>query len=258
MRKVWLSSIDYPKENVQKIIGILKTYGIAADGHFWEDNLEKFSWIKPRREILDKNIPLWIILTSANALQKPSIRYGLTMLTASIQAQRGIAFPILILQTDKNLINPDSLTTLLNGVDILSVENSVLGAKIVAKLHTPTKKRVSPYRLDVYGIEGIGQWFEIGPVAQTWKGAMFGVFGAQILLHAVGPSGQLPEKSTLQYPMQGLEVEVGEKKFITWAVQNELPPAHSYYIKVEGSPKTVLFSPFSQDDDTEAFIVNLQ
>ncbi len=258
MKKIWISSIDGKKNKVQSIMTMLKTYGLGADGHFWEDNLDTFSWIKPRKEILDQSINMWVILASNKSLQNPSIRYGLTMLTLSIQAHRGLAFPILILQTAKETINPETLTTPLRDVTILEADNPSLGAKLVTKLHTPIQKQSADYYLDIYAIDRIGQWFEVGPISQTWKGVMFGVTNADISLHAVGPKGQLPEKSTLNYPMQGLEVEVGERKFTAWAVQNELQPDTSYYIKINGNPDAVLFSQFSPEDSTEAFIINLQ
>lgn len=258
MKKVWLSATDASQDAVRKIMSTLKTYGLDVDGHFWEDNLDKHAWIKPRKEMLDKKISLWIIVGSAKSLESFSIRYGLTLLAISLQATLEAPIPIVILQTDKEPLAPEDLPAPLSGVDILPADSRTAGAKIVAKLHLPLKKQPSPYRLDVYAMEGIGQWFEVGPPPDdSWQGAIFGVCGAEIKLHAVGVSGQLPEKSVLNYPMQGLELEAAGRKFTAWAVQNPLPSGFSYYVKVEGTPSAILFCPFAQEDDTEAHLIIL-
>jgi hypothetical protein len=258
MKKIWLSSLNSSKEEVQKTMASLQKYGLAVDGHFWQDDLDKMTWTAPRQAILDKNTNLWAIIASAEDLLSPSNRYGLSMLALTVQAAKGLDFPIIILQNAGETVSADTLPTPLADCDILSLNNPAYGAKIVARLHKQVKGTHPPYRLDVYGIAQIGQWFEIGPRVGTWSGALFGTSDAGPCLHTVGKSGQLPEKSVLNFPQRGLEIELQGRKFAAWAVQNDLDSESSYYVKVDGHPDSIPFSPYSSAEEAEVFVLKLK
>ncbi len=257
-KKIWLSALKCPEEMVQSVIGKLQSYGLAADGHFFEDDLGKMTWAAPRRQLLNSSISMWLLLSSAESLRQPSFRYGLAMLALAVQAERGLDFPIIILQTEGEAIHPDTLPTPLANARILPLGGDSYAAKLVAIAHTPVQYVQPGYRLDVYGIPNIGQWFEVGPLDSNWQGAIFGVSNGEITLHAVGPAGQLPEKSVLNYPQQGLQIAMGDCEFTAWGVQNELDSSSSYYLKIEGTPEKIMFCPYSSEEETEAYIVTLQ
>ncbi len=256
-KKIWLTSLETSETDVQNIMASLKKYGLDVDGHFWEDDLEKMAWCSPRRELLKNDINMWIIHGSTEAFGKSSLIYGLSLLALSIQATRGINFPIVILQTGSTPIDSASLPILFGECKIYQVESAAYGAKIVAGLHTVSKPVFPPYRLDVYGIPQVGQWFEVGPREGNWEGAIFGTSEETISLHAVGPAGQLPEKSTLNYPQMGLKINLGDKEFEGWAVQNSFDKKTSYYVKVDNHPETIMFCPYTQEDEAEAYIIDL-
>ncbi len=257
MKKVWVSSLGKAEDVVKKLMGQLKTYGMEANGHFWEDDLDKMAWIKPREELLAADTALWGIIGSAEDFQTPSLRYGLSLLATTVQAQKGHSFPILLLLTGGSL-DSQELPTTLKGTHIMSTDDPGFGAKVVAKVHSPLKTAQMEYRLDVYGNPQIGQWFEVGPVEDAWSGAMFGVSEGNILFQAVGPKGSLPSQSTLNYPMQGLKMSLGEREFTAWAVKNHIEPGSSYFVKVEGHPERILFGPFSDKEQTDVFVVDLK
>ncbi|WP_339137052.1 MAG: hypothetical protein WGN25_03695 [Candidatus Electrothrix sp. GW3-4] len=259
-KKIWLSAIGANKETVQAVMAKLQGYGLAVDGHFFTDDLEKMAWAAPRQQLLASDVALWLILGSAADLAQPTVRYGLSMLALTVQAERGPGFPpMIILQGEGEVVLPESLPSPLADARILSLANDAYAAKLVAAAHTATVQVSQPsYRLDVYGISQIGQWFEVGPRDDAWQGAIFGVSSGEISLHAVGPAGQLPERSVLNYPQQGLEVKLGDCCFTAWAVQNPLDLSSSYYLKVEGSPERIMFCPYSSEQETEAYIISLQ
>lgn len=254
-KKIWLSAFNCPEDTVQSVIAKLQSYGLTAEGHFFEDNLEKMAWAAPRKQLLDSSVSMWLILSSAESLQQSSFRYGIAMLALAVQAARGVNFPIIILQVGDNGIQSDTLPTPLAGARVLPLTNTTYAAKLIAIAHTPVKQILPGYRLDVYGIPNVGQWFEVGPVTGDWKGAIFGVSDGEIKLHAVGPAGQLPEKTVLNYPQQGLEIALGDQKFTAWGVQNIIEPTSSYYLKIEGKPGKIMFCPYSSEEETEAFII---
>jgi hypothetical protein len=259
MKKVWVTSMGSSEDPVKKLMAQLKTYGLEASGHFWEDDLEKIAWMKARGELVDEKVALWAILGSDEDLKNSQFRYGLSLLTITLQAQRGLDFPIVILQTEGEPVLPDSLPTPLKGVDVLSASGTAFGAKLVAQVHRPPKTETSAeYRLDLYGNEQIGQWFEVGPKGGSWPGGIFAVSDAEIAFHGVGPKGSLPDKSVLNYPMEGMKLNLGEKEYTAWAVQNELDADTSYFVKVKGFPDSILFGAYSNEEDAEAFVVRLK
>lgn len=258
MKKVWISSLVSVEEAVQEAMGQLKKYGFEVNGHFWEDDLEKTAWIKARTEIIDSKVHLWLILASEDNLSSPSIRYGLSLLALTVQAQLGIGFPIVILLSEGETPPVESLPTPLKNADFLSAKDIGYGASLVAKVHSQVKETAVEYRLDAYGNPQTGQWLEVGPTHGSWNGAMLGVAGAEITFHAVGPKGSLPSKSVLNYPMEGLKLSLGEKEYAAWAVQNELDSETSYFAKIDGFPGSILFGPYSSEDEAEVHVVQLK
>lgn len=256
-KKIWLTSVESSQESVQQIMGTLTKYGLGVDGHFWEDDLEKMAWCKPRREIVDTAVSMWLIHGSAESLAKESIRYGLSLLALTVQAARGLGFPIVFLQEGDAAIVPESLPTPLAGGRVLEV-SSGYGPKIIADLHKPVPSVRADYRIDVYGIPQVGQWFEVGPRDSGWDGAIFGTAPEGITFQAVGAAGQLPEKSTLNYPQQGIKLNIGDREFDAWGVQNEFDGDTSYYLKVDSYPEAVMFCPYAQDDEAEAYVISLK
>jgi len=257
MKKIWMTSLLTAEETVKRVMTQLRSYGLDADGRFWEDNLAQMAWIHARDEIVDPKVALWLILASNDRLAVPSIRYGLSLLAVTVQARRGHGFPIVILVDGAEPAVPEGLPTPLRGADWLSLADQGFCAKLVAKSHRPAKDVSAEYRLDVCGNAQIGQWVEVGPLEKAWAGCMFGVDGAKIVFHAVGPKGSLPNRSTLNYPVKDMEVTLGDKKYVVWAVQNELTPEDSHFLKVQGFPDSVLFGPYASEEEPEVHVIHL-
>jgi len=257
MKKVWITSLAHEEARVQKLMTMLKTYALDANGHFWMDDLKKMAWVGPREELGKDDTALWIILSSDKELASDSVSYGLSMLVLSIQAVRGHGFPIVFLH-DGKIPSIDFLPTPFQGAEILAADNPATGAKLVAKANMPQRKISVEYRLDIYAIPQLGQWFEVGPFESSWKGAMFGVCGGEIDAHGSGPAGKLPDKAVLEYPMQGLKLTMGEKEYTAWAIQNQLDADSSYYVRVQGNPESILFGPLAEGDDAEVYTLNLR
>jgi hypothetical protein len=68
----------------------------------------------------------------------------------------------------------------------------------------------------------------------------------------------LPAKTVLNYPMEGLKLEMGGKEYTAWAAQNELDAETSYFVKVEGFPESVVFGAYSAEESAEVFVVRLK
>ncbi|MBC2714099.1 MAG: hypothetical protein HF978_02215 [Desulfobacteraceae bacterium] len=258
MKQIWLTSLGSSQDPITSLMSTLKTYGLDVQGHFWKDDLKNMAWMAPIENLADPKIPFWTILASDNELRNPDIRYGLCLTALSIQAKKGIHFPIIILQTQSDLIDKDQLPTPLKGADILSASDPGLGAKLVAKAHTSPKPESSEYHMDIHGNEQIGQWFEVRPAKTSWPGIMFGVTDAEISFQAAGPAGCLPDKSVLNYPVQGLKLKLGETEYTAWATQNALNDETSYFVKVDGFPKSIIFGPYSEKEAADVYVLDLK
>lgn len=258
MKKVWISALSRDHKAVQKLMGTIKSYGMDADGHFWVDDLKRMAWNAPLEELQVKETAMWIIVGSADNFGKESIRFGLSMLALSVQFKRGMGFPILLVLHDGEL-STDSLPTPLKGAEILPSSLPTLGTKIVARANMPVKSIETGYHLYAHALQNIGLWFEVGPGENAeWHGSLFGVHGAEIDFHGVGPAGGIPERTVLEYPMKGMKIQFGEKEFIAWAVQNRLDRASSYYVRVQGEPDTIIFGPYADNDEAEVHLISLR
>jgi hypothetical protein len=242
----------------KKLSEVLSEYGLAFAGHFWEDNLQQMAWSMAQKELTNKEVTLWIILGSKAMLESESVRYGLAMLTLGVQAQRGHGFPIAVVVTDKGW-QPESLPTPLQSASVLALDNPSLGAKITVMANKPVPAVAANYRLDIYAVPAIGQWLEIGPPkGEVWKGALFAVSDGEIRAHGVGPKGTLPQKTVLEYAMQGLKINQGEKEFTAWAVKNSIDSENSYYVGIFGNPTAIMFGQFPETDEAELFSIKLK
>jgi hypothetical protein len=257
MKTIWLSSLLSSEEKVKNLIAQLRTYGLEVRGHIWEDDLGKMAWSKPREELIKPEVSLWLILTSEAQLNAPSLRYGLSLLAMTVQAWRGASFPLVVLLDQGTPPSSENMPTALRAADYFLLKDPGMPAKVVARVHTPTGEVTPEYRLDVYGMPQIGQWFEIGPAGNIWPGAMFGVSEGEINFHAVGPKGSLPEQSVLEYPLKGLKLSMGEREYVAWAVQNPIDSTRSYFVRVNGCPESILFGPYSTQEEAEVYVVRL-
>ena len=257
MKKVWITALERDEARVSLMMKIVRQYGLDGNGHFWVDDLKNMAWLSSRDELLEVSNAMWIILTSGEELLKDSTRLGLSLLALSIQAKRGNAFPIALVET-KEQIDIEALPTPLQGSNALSMNDPSIGAKLIAQASLPVAGETPEYRLDIHAHPALGLWFEVGPGrGYTWSGALFGVHGGEIDSHGVGPSGALPEKAILEHPMKGLKLQLDDKEFTAWAVQNQLKDDTSYYVRVQKTPENVLFGSHFQEDNVEVNLLKL-
>lgn len=258
MKPIWLTSLDTSQNPVKQLMSTLKPYGLNIQGHFWKDDLKSMTWMAAVEHLTDPEIPVWMILASAADLKKPDTLFGLSMAAITVQAKRGSHFPVIILQAGTEPISESQLPTPLKQADILPASGAGLGAKLVAKAHASPKSALQEYFIDIHGNPQIGLWFEVRPASGSWPGIMFGVNDAEITFQATGPAGGLPDKSVLNYPVQGLKMNLGDTPYTAWATQNELSDATSYFVKVEGFPRSVLFGPYSEEDLADVYVLHLK
>ncbi len=259
MKNVWISALTENQPRVSAVTAVLKQYGLNCTGHFWADAPEKLSWRAAMTALLDARADLWLVLADDPEMAKPGVRYALSLMAASLRQVKGPGFQIVFLW---NSPAPavDHLPQLLQSATLAEESAASWAAKVVAKANMPGKAAAAEFRLDIQGDERLRQWFEIGPVEGSWNGVMLGVTGegAEINFQAIGPKGQLPEKTTLEYAQEGLKIQAGNREFTAWAVRNKVDSASSYFARIRGCPDAILFMPYADDSDVSATILSLK
>lgn len=258
MKTIWLSAMHKDEAAVQKLMTQMKTYGLVLQGHFWTNDNAKMTWLGAREELINDQVGMWAILAGRDELFQDDLRYGLSLLALSVDARRKNGYSIVILQTEGDPVTADDLPTALKSALVMPADDTGTPAKLVAKVHTVPPLLPTAYIVDMAGNEQLGQWLEVRPTGDPWPGVIFGVDEGEILFQAVGPSGQLPKTSVLNYAMQGLKLELGGTEFTAWATQNEVSTEHSYYVKVGGTPRTLLFGPYAENSEAELYVIRLQ
>ena len=257
MKKVWITALTKDEKAVQNIMKTVQTYGLRPEGHFWVDDLKRMAWTAPLEDLLSGDTALWVIAGAAGAFTEASTRLGLSLLAIALHAGKGHGFPILIVPLEGDL-RADALPTPLRSAEVMPPGGAAFGAKVVARANAIARPMEMEYRLDVHPIEGIGLWFEVGPAQASWSGAMFGVSGGEIDFHGVGPRGRLPEKAVLEYPSKGLKLNMGGDEFTAWAVKNTLSEGLSYFVRVKGEPKALIFGAFPEEAEADVYSVTLK
>ncbi len=255
-KNVWITILEKNEGLGRMIFEEMGKYGLSPSGHFWEDDLDKMAWAGAVQELTNTNCGVWVIVGQSASFAAPTIRQGLALLAMAAQAAHGHGFPIL-LSPSGGKVAEDDLPTPLRGAEVVQ---SGLGVKAVARANAKRVEISSEYRLAVHPLPGLGLWLELGPSRDPWKGAFLGCAGVEKVspdAHGVGLSGTIPQNSTLNYPVRGMKMELGDREFTAWGVHNELTPAESYYVRVAGTPEALAFGPFPDQDDAEVFTVSL-
>jgi hypothetical protein len=258
MKVLYLSALTAQQELVRDFVSKVKPYGLEVRGSFLGGDLEKMEWMAVLEHLASAETTLWGILGDKSDFEKPELRYGLSLLSLAASARRSTPLCILMITTGREPVAADGLPTPLQNAEVISAADSGLGARLVAKAHRPAAPSFAEYSIDILGSEQIGQWFGIRPLTGEWEGAMFGTAGGEIVFQAVGPESSLPEKSVLNYPVQGLKLMLGDIEYTAWAVQNVITPETAYYAKVSGHPHSIVFGPYSTESAAEVYVIHLK
>lgn len=251
----WMAAGD-GAPSPQGTVEALSKSGFAVTGAPWVDDPKEFAWTELAEQLkADKGPDIWIIAARLQDLANAEHRFGLSMVTAMVRADRKKVPHIAIVGLD-GLPVANSLPTLLQSCKLVDGKAAGWTAKVLTMTLAPATAPAEPFRLRVSAQKVLGMWVEVGPSSGEWSGAMLGVAGgAKISNHAVGPQGGLPERTVLEYKLEGLELEVGSDTYVAWAVQNRLTATDSYYVKIDGTPTRLLVGQHP-DVDPEVSVVS--
>ncbi|HEX5050766.1 MAG TPA: hypothetical protein VFZ65_03240 [Planctomycetota bacterium] len=250
-KTVWLTwmAIGEGAPSPQPSVEALSKSGFAVTGAPWVDAPADFAWTELAERLVDDGGPdVWVVAARRQDLANANHRFGLCMVAAMVRADRKKLPHLAIVGLD-GMPQPTDLPTLLRSCKLVDGSAASWPAKVLTATISPASAPDEPFRLRVSAMKHIGLWIEVGPKHGEWSGAMVGVAGeAKITNHAVGPQGGLPERTVLEYKLEGLELEIGSDQFTAWAVQNHLGAGDSYYVKIDGTPGKVLIGQHPDGD----------
>jgi hypothetical protein len=259
-KKVWVSWIAGPetKANPATAIQALQKNGMLGAGSPWVNNNAKLAWAELLPILSDaKQTDAWVIAADAVSLKSTDIRYALSLVAETTRQLRGAAFPIVLLGIDE-LPQTDQLPLLLRDCVVYRASDTAWAAKLVAAFFKKGGTSGQDFYFAAHGGEYFGQWIEVGPRQGAWNGAMFGVSeGAKITHHAVGPRGTLPERTVVEYSLRDMKVAVGGVEYTAWAVKNSVGSDQSYFVKIDGTPSSVICGEHPENPDAEVSVVSL-
>jgi hypothetical protein len=274
MKTVWITALTKDKDRVGMAATTLKRYGMQSQGHFWLDEPDKATARVVLDAMLAAKADAWIVLADATSLAGHGVRYGLSLLAASLAAERGAAMPTVCLWpagTPEDVMSTAHLPALLHTAAGFIENGPTWAVKLVAALAKPAAPQrpasLGDYRLTLWGDENIGQWLEIGPTSKPLAGFAFGMPSAAtadgeaapaIVFQAVGPRGGLPQKTVLEYAQQGFKMQIGDREYTSWAVRNTITPDQSYFVRITGCPESLVCMPYPDADDVEATVIPMR
>jgi hypothetical protein len=250
-KKLWVSALSKDEQRIARFNNALHRYGFDIAGHIWLDEPEKLAWRAAYDEFQKRKTNYWLILADEVSLKTPGIVYALNLMSYSMRRDLNDVLPVIIMGQESLR---QKLPNALKNVKIIDDNMAGWEAKLVANTLRAPAADPMPYRIDVYGDEKIGQWFEIGPTLDVWSGVIFGASGKDVSLtfHAVGTAGKLPEKTTLEYAREGIKLEAAGQAFEANSVRNRIDNNTSYFVRVKGQPESLLIMPDESVGDTEA------
>ena len=259
-KKLWISALTKDEARIAKFNGALRQYGFDAAGHIWLDEADKLAWRVAYDELQKRKTDYWLVMADAESLAKPGVRYALNLMAYAMRSDRDDVLPVIVLGPESLR---EQLPDALRDAKIIDDGAITCAAKIVAATLKPPAAQALPYRLDVYGDDKIGQWFEIGPRGESWAGVIAGISGegAEITFQAVGPAGTLPEKTVLEYAREGMKLEAAGQEYTACSVRNRIDQDTSYFFRIKGLPTSLLIMPDESGADDaapEAFVIRLK
>ncbi len=240
--KVYFTMLRKDEAKAKEIFFQLRNYGLNPQGHFWKDDLKNMAWAASRNDLQDTRTKAWLIYGQKEDWFSPSIRQGLSLLFLCKRPDLNV----IVLTSDKDGLTGEDLPFVWSGVHLVGLSEGFV-PKVVAKVHLPAKKRNLPYRVVPHPVPGLGLWMEVAPSEGEWQGILIGARKAEIKHLGIGEEGRLPEKSTLEYPVRDMKIEVEGQEFVAWAVQNRLNQGVSAFVNLTDAPEEMVFGPWNNE-----------
>jgi len=234
----------------------LASSGLNFKWSLFDDDLEKNAWNLSIDEIKTTDTGVLIICGSKDDFLKKSVLKGLSFLALSVQYLKGEKFPIILISDFE--LDKLNLPFALKNSFFVSINSTLIGAKTAAKANIPVKKGERDFRLNILTFNGYsGAWIEAGPLSHNWNGVIAGgLKPGRIDALGVGQRDKIPEKSVLEYPVRGIELEIKGKNYYAWGAKNTISDKDSAFFRIDNSSDSIIFGAFNDGENIEVSIID--
>lgn len=223
----------------------LRSTGFATFSVTWKelDSIQN-GWIQLISPLEDPTVTAWAIVGKADDFTD-AIRCKIAMLTLAMERPAPPATAFVI--TDEGSV-PD-LPYSMGHIQIFRHTRKYAVELLVAKVK-PQPLMPKPFYVKPHLDPLVGAWLEVGPPAdEQWSGFMTGLTNAKISSFGIGPCGAIPAKSTLSFPILGIEGTVGKQPFNACAAKDTLSHEVSCYIRLDGLPDKVFCMGYPDEEN---------
>jgi hypothetical protein len=226
----------------------LRAVGFATATLRWNEfRPETNDWLRLAEVLEEPSLAAWVISGPPEAFN-PGIISQISLLTLALDRKPGPVTAFVTSLPDKTALD---LPPILSHVKIFDPLDPY-AAKLMAASFKPPENKPRPFYLKTYASPLIGLWLEVGPnESEKWTGIMLAVTKTLIDVLGVGPRGQIPKKSIVNYPRHGLEGHLGDLKFNASAAKNTLDAETSAYIRLAGPPNHLIIGPYPEQEPSD-------
>ena len=227
----------------------LRQAGFATATITWKELEAQKAGLAELAEILqDPAIQGWVVAGKKSDFTAPVIS-KLSLISLSLSRETLPNTSFVCTDSCEGLESPQSMPHIsVTGTD------KPFAARLMAARFKPGKTIDADFYIKAHLDPYVGQWLEVGPAEDAvWNGFMAGLSSGaeqkEVLITAfgVGPRGKLPSKSTLEYPIQGIQGTCGSQNFTACAAKNTVTDKESCFVRFEGEPLSVLISDYPGD-----------
>ena len=232
----------------------LRSVGFATGSIGWKEiDMQRNGWIQLLPVLEDPAVLAWVIAGEPDDFT-PAIRSQIALLTLAMRREK----PLLValrLQSEGAFVDvPPALAQVL-----LFKPADAFAAKLMALRVRPRPAPELPFVCLPHLDPLLGLWLEVSPpLGARQEDFMIGVFGGEISAFGVGPSGVVPEKSSLHYPQLGIRGDIGGREFFACAAKNALGEGVSCYLRLEGFPEGVFLTRYEAMEAQEGLLYALE
>lgn len=222
----------------------LRQAGFATATVRWSELLNQTNDWMQLAEVLDEPaVQAWVFAGSPEDVTEDLLcRMSLLMLTLKRETQPGTAF---VLCEEGNI---PTLSPLLSHIGVYHSLDS-FAARLMAARFRPGTQLALPFHIRAVLNPMIGLWLELAPDEnEAQPDFVAGVLNAEITAFGVGPRGAIPAKSTLSFPMLGIEGTCRYTPFSACAAQNALDERTACFCKVSGIPAGIFLGKYPHED----------
>lgn len=219
----------------------LRAVGFATATVRWADFRPGTNdWLGLSEVLDDPGVAVWVIAGPPEAFDPQTISQ-ISLLTLALN---GKLWPVTAFVTPLADKTDLELPPLLSHVKVFNPLDPYAAKLMACRFKAPVKNPW-PFYLKTYASPLIGLWLEVGPTeSEKWSGFMLAVTRTLIDVMGVGPRGRIPKSSTVNYPMHGLEGQLGELRFTGSAAKNTLDAGTSAFIRLTGPPNHLIVGPY--------------